>query len=202
MRFRGVIKSWNDERGFGFIQPTRGGEDIFVHITAFPRGVGRPQVTQRVTFEVELGPQGKKRARDVEIWSARPDAVCNSPAQQGTATLFTIPAFVVVYLAATLLWDPPLWFAFIYLIASAVTFLTYAKDKSCAQRGARRTSESTLHTLSLAGGSPGALLAQQILRHKSIKAEFRSIFWGTVVMNIIAFIILCSPLGRSLWAAQ
>ena len=35
MRFEGIIKSWNDERGFGFIEPSPGGQEIFVHIKAF-----------------------------------------------------------------------------------------------------------------------------------------------------------------------
>ncbi|MCP9850212.1 cold shock domain-containing protein, partial [Cyanobium sp. Morenito 9A2] len=34
MRLRGNLKSWNDERGFGFIEPAQGGKDIFVHIKA------------------------------------------------------------------------------------------------------------------------------------------------------------------------
>ena len=205
MRFEGVIKSWNDERGFGFIEPTRGEQEIFVHIKAFSQGAGRPQTGQRVSFEVELGPQGKKRARKVvAIRPAvrRPERPRNSAIQWGTASLFVIPTFLVVYLSVSLLWKPPLWFALVYLIASAITFLAYAFDKSSAKRGAWRTSEGTLHALSVVGGWPGALLAQQLLRHKSIKAEFRSVFWGTVATNVAAFIIVCSPIGRSLWAAQ
>jgi uncharacterized membrane protein YsdA (DUF1294 family) len=41
-----------------------------------------------------------------------------------------------------------------------------------------------LHFLSFAGGWPGAALAQQFLRHKSSKREFRNIFWITVAINI------------------
>lgn len=204
MRFEGVIKSWNDERGFGFIEPLQGGQEMFVHVKAFSRRAGRPQVGQRVSFEVELGPQGKKRARNVEaIRPARPRARArrDAPAPWGATTLFAIPAFGVVYLAATVLWRAPLWLSLVYLGASAVTFTAYACDKSSAERGKWRTPESTLHTLSLAGGWPGALLAQQLLRHKSAKAEFRSVFWGTVALNVAAFVVLCTPTARSLWAA-
>ena len=42
MRFDGVLRSWNDERGFGFLEPVQGGEQIFVHIKTFPPAVGRP----------------------------------------------------------------------------------------------------------------------------------------------------------------
>jgi hypothetical protein len=54
----------------------------------------------------------------------------------------------------------------IYIGLSFLTFLSYAVDKSKAQRGAWRTQESTLHILALIAGWPGAALAQQIFRHK------------------------------------
>ena len=75
-----------------------------------------------------------------------------------------------------------------YAGASVLTFLTYAFDKSAARRGAWRTPESTLHLLDLAGGWPGALLAQQLLRHKSSKQSFVAVFWLTVMANITAFV--------------
>src|ERR1051326_813438 len=176
MRIKGVIKSWNDERGFG-IEPVRGGHEVFFHITAFPHGEGRPQINQRVLFEVERGPEGKKRARNVEVVHFGRSAVEASshdlPPPPGIKTLFAIPAFMFLYIFAMLWWEAPVWFALVYLLASAITFLVYKNDKSCAQRGSRRTPEATLHALSFAGGWPGALLAQQLLRHKSVKREFR-----------------------------
>lgn len=71
MRFDGIIKSWNDERGFGFIQPVQGGQEIFVHIKAFTGLRERPQINQRVSFQVELGPQGKRRAVNAEVVHAK-----------------------------------------------------------------------------------------------------------------------------------
>lgn len=126
MRFEGLIRSWDDERGFGFIEPTLGGQDIFVHIKAFPRGAARPAIGQRVSFEVELGPQGKKRARKAE--AVRPagghiKARRSSPAQWGTATLFAIPAFLVVYVATGILWRHPPWVGLVYLIVTANLFI-------------------------------------------------------------------------------
>lgn len=63
MRFEGKLKSWNDERGFGFIESTQGGQDIFVHVKAFTTRTGRPQINQVFSFEVELGPQGSSAPR-------------------------------------------------------------------------------------------------------------------------------------------
>ena len=47
--------------------------------------------------------------------------------------------------------------------------------------------------LGLLCGWPGALLAQKGLRHKSSKQSFRSAFWITVLLNLLAFIALNSP---------
>jgi len=74
MRFEGRIAQWNDERGFGFIAPEAGGDQVFVHISAFApadRQVdARPRPGERVSFEVETDINGRKQARRV----SRPDA--------------------------------------------------------------------------------------------------------------------------------
>lgn len=78
-----------------------------------------------------------------------------------------------------------------------LTFVVYAMDKSAAARGAWRTPESTLHFLALACGWPGALIAQEQLRHKSKKQEFRLVFWLTVLVNTSLFIWLHTPAGMT-----
>jgi len=197
-RFDGVVKSWNEDRAFGFIEPAQGGQEIFVHLTAFPRRDQRPQPNQRVSFEVELNRDGKKRAKNVML--VRPaNAIKDRPprrgAEWGGASLFTVPAFVVLYVVVAVVWRVPNMVAIAYLGLSAVCFVTYAADKYAAKSGGWRTKESTLLLIGLAGGWPGALLAQQFLRHKSVKASFRTAFWGTVVVNVIAFVALSSPQG-------
>lgn len=202
MRFEGILSSWNDDRGFGWIESSQGGEPIFVHVSAWPRGSGRPQMKQAVYFEVESGPKGK-RAKNVQILRSRRvarQAHRSGPAQWGkwgVATLLAIPAFLVLFAVVAVLWKPPLWVAGLYVAASVVTFIAYAADKSAAASGAWRTRESTLHLMALAGGWPGALLAQQLLRHKSTKQPFRQVFWATVVLNVVALLALLSPAGRN-----
>ena len=77
MRFEGTLAQWNDDRGFGFIQPTEGGEALFAHISAFPRDGQRPQLHERLSFEVTLGQGGKKQAVTIQ----RPGAAAPAPAQ-------------------------------------------------------------------------------------------------------------------------
>ena len=66
---------------------------------------------------------------------------------------------------------------------SVITYLVYWWDKSSARKGSWRTPETTLHLLSLCGGWPGALIAQQVLRHKTQKQPFRLILWLTVLVS-------------------
>lgn len=205
MRIKGKLKSWNDDRGFGFIDPIQGGREVFVHIKAFGPRSGRPQVNDLVWFEIELGPQGKNGAKNVEFVrraTARSKVDRESLGQRGTGTLVAIPGFVLLYVIVGIVWEPPFILAAIYAGTSGATFVAYARDKSAAQRGAWRTSEGTLHLLALTGGWPGALLAQQLLHHKSTKSEFRRVFWGTVILNVAGFLLFCSPMRQLLSAQQ
>lgn len=58
----GTLRSWNDDRGFGFIAPRDGGRELFVHISAFPRDGSRPAVGETLTFEPGPGKEGKPQA--------------------------------------------------------------------------------------------------------------------------------------------
>ncbi|HWV08789.1 MAG TPA: DUF1294 domain-containing protein, partial [Pseudomonas sp.] len=70
-----------------------------------------------------------------------------------------------------------------YPVASLVSFVQYWQDKSSAQNGRWRTPEKALHVVELAGGWPGALVAQQCFRHKTRKATYQVVFWGIIVLH-------------------
>lgn len=203
MYIEGSIKTWNDDRGFGFIQSNEDQIEVFVHATAFNSRHTRPHVNQRVYFDLELSPEGKPRAKNVHFSRPVFENKCertDSPAQWQTGPFLAIPAFVFLFGVVSLLWGPPMLLALIYVVISALTYVTYAMDKSAARQGSWRTSERTLHCLSLLGGWPGALIAQHMLRHKSSKAQFRFVFWVTVLLNVIFFLLLASPKGQTYWA--
>lgn len=73
----------------------------------------------------------------------------------------------------------------VYAVISSLSFVAYAIDKAAAKGHRWRIPESTLHVIGLLGGWPGALLAQAFLRHKSVKREFRLVFWVTVALNLL-----------------
>lgn len=83
----------------------------------------------------------------------------------------------------------PWWAPAAYGVMSVVAFAAYGLDKLAARKGWNRVSESTLLTLGLLCGWPGALVAQQLFRHKTRKRAFRRPFWGTVVLNVVALAV-------------
>ena len=57
---RGTVKWFNSQKGFGFIQPEGGGNDVFVHISAVEQaGLSQLNENQRVSFETETGRNGR-----------------------------------------------------------------------------------------------------------------------------------------------
>ena len=65
MSLSGTLRTWNDERGFGFIAPSHGGPELFVHISAFPQDGTRPTVGERLEYEFGRGKSGKPQATKV-----------------------------------------------------------------------------------------------------------------------------------------
>jgi cold shock protein len=56
----GTVKWFNAQKGFGFIQPKDGSQDVFVHISAVERaGLGNLTEGQSITFDIERGQKGK-----------------------------------------------------------------------------------------------------------------------------------------------
>ncbi len=84
-----------------------------------------------------------------------------------------------------------------YLFAvNIVTFSFYLYDKMVAGTGATRIPEAILHFSALIGGTPAALAAQHLLRHKTISPRFRAIFALIILGQISVFLIFLRFFGE------
>jgi uncharacterized membrane protein YsdA (DUF1294 family)/cold shock CspA family protein len=183
-RYQGKITSWKDDQGFGFITPNGGGPAVFVHIKSFSDRGRRPVVDDMVSFALTKNEKGQARAGNVAF--VREGAARQATAPASGNALMMAFCFLGLTAIAVLAGKLPAVVFGAYVCLSFITFIAYAVDKSAARNNRWRTAERTLHLLALAGGWPGALVAQQLLRHKSKKESFRMAFWLTVLVNCCA----------------
>lgn len=195
MRYQGRITQWKDEQGYGFITPNGGGESVFLHIKAFRRRHERPAGDEIVTYVLSLDAKGRPRAEAVEFVRGTSRSSAVTAAGPSAWPLGVASLFFATLIAATLTGKLPLPVLWLYAAASFTAFVAYWIDKRAARKGRWRTKESTLHLLALIGGWPGALIAQQQLRHKSAKASFRFVFWITVLLNCGGLGLFLTPGG-------
>ena len=95
----GTLQTWHEDRGFGFIAPTHGGREVFVHISAFPRDGSRPSVGELLWFEVGPGKDGKQQATRVS--RQRPRHPSDYPSELRLSPRVTrVAVLVVVILCA------------------------------------------------------------------------------------------------------
>ena len=199
LRHRGQITNWNDKRGFGFITQSSDGEEVFVHVSAFINRNRRPKGNETVTYHAKPDARGRKQA--FRVWFAD-EATNTARSGNGSFVNATVYAtafaglFITGVAGLTLVGKLPFLVFVLYSSASLVAFMTYAWDKTAAQKARWRTAERTLHLLGLVGGWPGALVARHLFRHKSKKKSFTTAFWGTVVLNSIVLVWFLTPQGH------
>jgi uncharacterized membrane protein YsdA (DUF1294 family)/cold shock CspA family protein len=199
-RVEGTLTSWDDARGFGFLSPASGRGRVFVHITAFGRGTPRPRVGEAYAYAVDRHgdrrPQAVRVSRTGTTWSP-PKPRSPRPSRRGRAAVAAALVASAALVAVALTTGGPgssagapgtvsaRWWAVGLLVALNIgTAVAYAVDKRAARRGTRRVPERTLLVCGLVGGWPGAVLAQQLLRHKTGKPAFRRAFALTVAAHL------------------
>lgn len=195
MRFQGKLTNWNDDKGFGFVEPNGGGTRAFVHIKSFKKNSRRPIEGDLIVYEQIKDTKGKYKAVNISLAQDKKKQKRTSAETKDYASiiviLFTLSLPVLIFLNYM-----PIEVLYLYCAASVVAFVAYALDKSAAKNDKWRTPESHLHLLSIVGGWPGAFYAQKKLRHKSSKKEFKQVYWVGVFINICAFLWLLTEQGQ------
>ncbi|WP_341964322.1 DUF1294 domain-containing protein [Pseudomonas sp. RC10] len=75
------------------------------------------------------------------------------------------------------------WPLAVYPLMSLLAVALYGYDKKQARTQGQRTPEKILHAVELLGGWPGALIGQQLFRHKTRKVSYQAVFWLIVLLH-------------------
>lgn len=193
MRFQGKLTSWNDTKGIGTITWNGSSDRVFVHISAFTDNRKRPVAGDIVIYEVEKDKNGKFKA--VKVSFPKSQVHHNANLQKGGGLFIGAVTLIFFgYLIISIFSHSVPFIAFgIYAVTSLATFTAYCVDKNAAERKQWRIPEKTLHVMALLCGWPGAYAAQRMIRHKTIKEPFQSVFVATVFLNIASFVLYASP---------
>ncbi|MGP3500962.1 DUF1294 domain-containing protein, partial [Salmonella enterica subsp. enterica serovar Dublin] len=76
------------------------------------------------------------------------------------------------------------------LLANVLTLAIYGIDKTAARKTLRRVPESTLLVFGVVGGWPGAIVGQQLFRHKTQKQPFKTYFIVSVIVSIVVTVAI------------
>lgn len=77
-----------------------------------------------------------------------------------------------------------------FLLANVLTLVIYGIDKTAARKTWRRVPESTLLVFGVVGGWPGAIVGQQLFRHKTQKQPFKTYFIISVLVSILVTVAI------------
>jgi len=177
---KGIVIKFDSQKGYGFIRPPGTREDVFVHISDV-QGRTPLRVGQHVEFQVVQTGRGLKAIQVVPGAMQQSPIVVYGVIGIATALFGMLVPFFFVKVHILLAW---------FLSVSAVTFVLYGFDKARAKIGGFRVPELVLHSLSLLGGSPGALAGQKVFHHKTAKASFQVVFWLIFIGQIALTIFL------------
>jgi uncharacterized membrane protein YsdA (DUF1294 family)/cold shock CspA family protein len=190
MRREGRLVEWYADRGFGFLAPDDGGPNVFLHIKNLPKADKRLDIGQAYAFDAVLDPTGRERAENA-VPIIAPVMV---EKRAVLSYLRHVPPFLVIAAffgivasVASIIPVSTNWYI-IYGVASFGCIIGYWIDKNAAIQKNWRISETVLLLLGLVGGWPGAIVAQEVFRHKTRKGTFRYLFWMTVAINMAAFV--------------
>jgi uncharacterized membrane protein YsdA (DUF1294 family)/cold shock CspA family protein len=185
----GKIAIWDGAKGFGWVE--NGEERLFFHSREFPDIALEAGVELKYLVGADI--KGRPCAKS-------PEVSVSGRITLGSwlllAALLAVPVMALAHLPV------PWWWPLTQVIvASAVTYRLYYFDKLQAVRCGWRVPETSLHLAELAGGWPGAFIAQRRFRHKCQKGCFKVYFWCIIVLHQLAGLdfFLDNHLSKEVW---
>jgi uncharacterized membrane protein YsdA (DUF1294 family)/cold shock CspA family protein len=191
----GKIVVWNSARGFGWLECE--GERLFVHLREFKGTDIEPALGVEFPFVVGTDVQGRLCAKGVSATLVNGNVKLRGWLLLVALLFWPIAGMTKLPVAIC---GPLLQM----IILSAVVFRLYAYDKRQAIHHAWRVPATIMHLGELAGGWPGAFIAQRILRHKSALKSYQSIFWGIILIYQVlgADLYFDGKYSKDIWRAM
>ena len=167
-KYTARLIEWHADKGFGWLQ--FGDKRLFLHRRDFTRLHHAPRAGEKICFN--WGLDAKCRACAKNAVQVREVAPLSLPGLCVLGALLVLPVYALLQMG----WE--IWQLAAYGGAvSLITYAVYRSDKRKARMEAWRIPEMCLHLLELAGGWPGAWVAQRRLRHKCSKGFYQFEFW-------------------------
>jgi len=174
----GVVVSYDQEKSYGFIRPSSGGQDIFFHVSEFV-GRGRVRIGARVDFEVERSSRGYKAKR------VAPAAFALNVSDLGPRMKFAVMALAAIALGTASLIFGRVEPLVAYLVACNIVAIgLFGYDKGIAGGTSTRVPEIVFHGIAAIGGTAGILVGMLLFRHKTQKASFQFGFAIILLLQI------------------
>ncbi|HIQ46763.1 MAG TPA: DUF1294 domain-containing protein [Sulfurovum sp.] len=194
IRKKGILTKWNDDKGYGFITPVGEKKEVFVHISEFNN---RPSIGAKLIFTLSKDKNGRDCATNaIQFDKAK---LTSTIEEKNSISIFSFLIITLFYFVLfTYLPDDKninIYAISYYILIGIFTYYLYAKDKASSQDGNWRISENTLHVFSLFGGWTGALIAQNKLKHKSSKTNFKISFFISIIFNIFLLFYIIKNLS-------
>src|SRR5690606_6086109 len=130
MRYQGKIIKWNDAKGFGFVQPNGSNKEVFLHISSFKSKNCRPQISQRITYDLTQDASGRDKAHNVSCVT-HPQSPIDGKKTELNQHLILFMGLVSIFILERIFSGAlPFSYLFIYLLANLMAFLYYYMDKT------------------------------------------------------------------------
>ena len=106
---KGVLKTWKEDRGFGFIKPDDGGKDIFIHISALNAVSRRPTTGDVIYYQIAKDNRGKYKAINAQIEGVsltddKAEDLLKTGSRKKRAAIISIGLIIIIAVAVFLIY--------------------------------------------------------------------------------------------------